>query len=91
MARTGACEVCGDTITVETTRGRLPRWCPACRAVARQPAPGLVHGRLAVACWCEATIVYVPKDDVAAGLTGACTRPSCRADDRRHRCHLRTS
>lgn len=91
MTRTGTCEACGDTITVTTTRGRLPRWCPTCRAVARQPAPGLVHGRLAVACWCEATIVYVPKDDVAAGLTGACTRPSCRAADRRHRCHLRTS
>lgn len=86
MPRTGRCELCGDTITVTTTRGRLPRYCPTCRAVARQPAIGLLHGRLAVACWCEATVVYVPHDDVLNGLTGPCTRPSCRADDRRHRC-----
>ena len=58
MTRTGACDVCGDEITVTTTRGPIPRYCPACRGVARQPALGLMHGRLAVSCWCEATVVY---------------------------------
>lgn len=67
MTRTGACDVCGDEITVTTTRGPIPRYCPACRGVARQPALGLMHGRLAVSCWCEATVVYVPQDDVYAG------------------------
>ena len=85
MTRTGAGDVCGDEITVTTTRGPIPRYCPACRGVARQPAIGLMHGRLAVSCWCEATVVYVPRDDVYAGLTGACPRPACRATDRRHR------
>lgn len=86
MPRTGRCEVCGDTITVTAARGRLPRFCRRCRAAGRQPSPGLMRGRLAVSCWCESTVVFVPRDDVLAGLTGPCTRPSCRADDRRHRC-----
>lgn len=86
MPRTTRCELCGTTITVTATRGRLPRFCPAHRSTGYQPGPGVTHGRLAVSCWCEATVVYVPHDDVLNGLTGACTRPSCRAEDRRHRC-----
>lgn len=36
---------------------------------------------LAVRCWCEAVVVFVPKSDVARGLTKACHRHRCRVED----------
>lgn len=34
-------------------------------------------GMLPVTCWCEATIVHVSEDDVAAGITASCGRRDC--------------
>lgn len=42
-------------------------------------------GRLAVTCYCEAEIVYVPAEDVRKGNTGQCKQRVCRiiAESRR--------
>lgn len=36
-------------------------------------------GRLAVTCWCEATVVYVHPEALVDGVTAPCREPRCRA------------
>ena len=33
--------------------------------------------RLAVTCWCEATVLYLPASEIAAGRTASCGEPRC--------------
>lgn len=35
---------------------------------------------LAVTCWCEGSVVGVPRDDVLAGRTGSCGAPRCKEE-----------
>lgn len=71
------CEDCG-----EPTPGARRR-CPACAAVANpRRLPTAVMRRsdgeyLVSACWCQTTTVWVPKAQVARGLTKSCGRPGC--------------
>lgn len=36
------------------------------------------HGRVQVACWCEAGYAWVPIDEVRRGVTRSCRRVNCR-------------
>lgn len=35
------------------------------------------NGTIAVACWCESTVLMVPTSEFRAGRTGCCGRTSC--------------
>lgn len=40
--------------------------------------PCYYHGPvLCVLCWCEAAVVLVKREDLAAGKTGSCGHPGC--------------
>lgn len=72
------CRRCGAE-RVQSTRGKPV--CVVCRRRTRRvhgPVLGVTEdGLMKASCWCEATFVFVPVEDIRACRTGSCGRDTC--------------